>query len=185
MLLPLNVDQKHLTEYNDFVSTLGKSNPKVSEKAGLFIYSTVRAKKPNVVMETGVEDGFSTAIILNALNLNKKGKLISIEVSNDVGRLVKNMNVSRWQLRVGPPKVTLKNALSKEKEIDIFIHDSDHRTENIMFELGNAIKKMAKGGYIMCDDVQEENFMKFVSDFKLNAKLISSYDKTFGVVKLD
>ena len=44
------------------------------------VYATVRILKPSIVVETGVASGVSTTLILQALSLNGKGQLYSIDI---------------------------------------------------------------------------------------------------------
>ena len=47
-----------------------------------FLFLTVRKFVPSVVVETGVAQGISSYLILKALQINGKGKLISIDLPN-------------------------------------------------------------------------------------------------------
>ena len=50
--------------------------------AGEVLYAAVRARKPSVVVETGVAAGLSSACILAGLQRNGMGELYSIDLPN-------------------------------------------------------------------------------------------------------
>src|SRR4029078_12987181 len=50
------------------------------ERSSRLLYYCVRLRRPAVVVETGVFDGFSSAFILKALADNHHGRLCSIDV---------------------------------------------------------------------------------------------------------
>ncbi|ACR41605.1 O-methyltransferase [Saccharolobus islandicus] len=57
----------------------------LGEKSSFLIYCLIREIKPQLVIETGVANGISTFLILNAIMKNGNGKLYSIDISKDVG----------------------------------------------------------------------------------------------------
>lgn len=158
----------------------------ITREAGLLLYGLIRERKPSTVLETGVYNGFSTAIILSALNKNKKGELYSTDIKDGVGRFVKNMDTHRWHKCIGSPKNILKKTLKKIHRLDMFVHDSDHSYENMTYEFNQAYKKMKGRGIIMSDDVDMNNaFWDFSSTRKLHPKVVYSPIKLFGVVFLN
>lgn len=193
-----NEIKKEYFDVKNRLDSLLKENPErehssstvVSEIAGLIEYSVIRATKPEVVVETGVANGYSTAIMLCALEKNMKGKLISVEISENVGRLVNMLNIGkkRWQLVVGKPRENIVSALNGEKQIDIFIHDSDHSYENMKFEFDEAYKKIKDTGFIMSDDInwnKKSAFMEFSKKVKVKPSIFPSYNKSFGIVEIN
>ena len=50
-----------------------------------------------------------------------------------------------------------KQFLLLNKEIDIFIHDSDHTYKNMMFEYDISWPHIKKGGLLISDDVESSN----------------------------
>jgi hypothetical protein len=68
-----------------------------SKQLAKICYCSVRLLKPSVVVETGVSRGVTSAFILQALDVNRKGDLYSIELPhlgrvlhNDIGTYVPN-----------------------------------------------------------------------------------------------
>lgn len=150
----------------------------------LFLYSIVRITKPDVVIETGVGPGGSSAIILNALNKNKKGHLYSIDLPGydsviypkigrhfnihvppgyEVGWLVPLWLRNRWTLILGDSKEKLPELLNNISSVDIFLHDSLHTDEHITFELTTVLPKMSEKGLLLADDVNDYWSLAFIN----------------------
>lgn len=186
------INDQTVRDYNDILSNFPKLNsaeltyPKeyaVTKSSGLIIYSVVRSRKPDIVLETWVANGFSTRVILCALEKNKKGTLYSTEVNHDVGSLLSGMNKSRWHLNVGTPKTVLAKTLKKLQKIDIFIHDSDHSYENMRDEFNAVSKKVSKDGIIMSDDVNENRaFVEFAQKIGAKPVIVPFFRKSFGII---
>src|SRR5205085_9625877 len=51
----------------------------LSRQAGI-LYALIRARRPSVIIETGVCNGVSSAVILTALERNQHGHLYSIDL---------------------------------------------------------------------------------------------------------
>lgn len=151
----------------------------------IVLYALVRVIKPKVVVETGVGPGGSTALILLALWKNREGHLYSIDLpGNDVlvypsigrcynihippgyevGWLVPPWLKERWSLKLGDSKKLLPDLVSELGSIDMFLHDSLHIDEHIIFELSTVYPNVAKNGLLLADDVNEywsTAFIKF------------------------
>lgn len=127
-----------------------------------FIYYVIRCIKPNKVVETGVLHGLTTAWILKALHDNNKGKLISIDIkrsdwkkyfktkmgpgsefdldfpeNENPGWIIPDYLRKRWKLIYGPSHKFINNF----KNVDLFIHDSDHSYKNVKNEVETILKK--------------------------------------------
>jgi cephalosporin hydroxylase len=139
-------------------------NPKfggwIDLPSGIILYTVTRKFKPEIVIETGVGPGASSAFILKALEDNKKGKLYSIDLpGNDavvypklgkdfnihipegfeVGWLIPNWLKHRHELIIGDSTVELPKLLLKLGKVDVFLHDSLHTDEHVLFELNTVI----------------------------------------------
>ncbi|MBI3609167.1 MAG: class I SAM-dependent methyltransferase [Nitrospirae bacterium] len=126
-----------------------------------FCYQLVRALQPRVIVETGVCYGVTSAYVLQALEVNGKGCLHSIDLpplgkdaSKHIGRLVPAPLRSRWTLHRGTTKRLLPPLLAELREIDMFIHDSLHTCRNMRFEFGAAWPALRPGGVLVSDDVE-------------------------------
>jgi hypothetical protein len=175
-----------------------KLEPIISNKSQM-LYFLVRKLKPEIFVETGVAAGESTAYILQGLMDNKKGKLYSIDLpfqwyvygnhklhldslpaGQMPGYLVPNKLKKNWRLILGDTYEKLPEILNKLKEIDIFLHDSEHTLKTMSFEYKQAWPHLKKGGYLMSDDTDfTEAFQKYCQTKKLKA----IYFKKIGVTQ--
>jgi predicted O-methyltransferase YrrM len=150
---------------------------------GKWIYCCIRVTNPNTVIETGVAHGYSSWIILNALNKNKKGVLYSIDLPNNdtnsdynfkdqptTGWLVPDSLKDRWKLNLGDAKVLLPQILNDIKHLDIFFHDSDHSYEHMKYEFETSYPFIVNGGLLLSDDVHKNAaFSEYVKTNNLKA----------------
>jgi len=127
------------------------------------LYALVRAAKPRLVVETGVASGLSSAHILRALDRNGIGTLHSIDLPNvqagsilpagrTSGWIVPESLRDRWQLRLGDTRVILPSLLKSLDRLDLFLHDSDHSYEAMLFEFEQAYPKLEPAGLLLSDD---------------------------------
>jgi hypothetical protein len=127
------------------------------------LYAVVRAAKPRVIVETGVASGLSSAHILRALDRNGFGTLHSIDLPNvqegsvlpdgrTSGWIVPDSLRGRWKLQLGDTWVLLPELLESLGRIDIFLHDSDHSYDAMMFEFEQANPMLVPGGVLLSDD---------------------------------
>ena len=129
-------------------------------KKVLLQYMAVRAFEPEIVVETGVANGVSSAYILLALQKNKRGVLHSIglndsqylPVGKSLGWIVPEPLKSRWNLLIGDSRDLLPSLLSQLGMIDIFIHDSLHTYDHMLWEYRIAFPYLRPGGLLFSDD---------------------------------
>jgi predicted O-methyltransferase YrrM len=144
------------------------------------LYLSVRLLKPNLIVETGVSAGASSAYILEALHDNGKGDLYSIDLPPDnipegkeSGWIVPKYLRSRWKLLIGDSKEILEPMLKDLKEIDCFLHDSLHTYEHMLWEYNTAWNYVRRGGLLLSHDVgANDAFLDFVEK---NATSTSDY----------
>jgi predicted O-methyltransferase YrrM len=142
------------------------------------IYASCRIKKPQMVVETGVASGVSSAFILEALRKNEEGRLVSIDMpgydtilaqkhvplyspetivpveeSFRTGWIVPHRLRSRWKLEVGLTSEVLPRVLEEVEEVDVFLHDSEHTYENMMWEYAGVWPFLSRGGLILSHDI--------------------------------
>lgn len=135
------------------------------------LYIVVRALAPEVAVETGVSSGYSTRLMLAAIERNGHGRLHSIGtetialkggVPDDdplagrpVGWLVPRPLRARWTLHVGRSEAELPKLWEKESPaVDLFLHDSLHSYETMLWEYTQAWPHLVRGGVLLSHDVQ-------------------------------
>ncbi len=70
----------------------------------------------------------------------------------ETGWLVPVSLRSRWKLHLGNAQALLPELLPKLGPIDVFIHDSLHTYEHMMFEFRTAWPHLRAGGILLSDD---------------------------------
>lgn len=150
------------------------------------LYAVLRATRPDTVVETGVCNGVSTAVILAALDANGAGRLRSLdwpEFTDTVhapdefwsgkggsvvprgeqpGWLVPERLRGRWRLEIGRSQDRLPSLIAESAPLDVFIHDSEHSYECMRDEFATAWPALRPGGLLVSDDTSwNEAFAEF------------------------
>jgi predicted O-methyltransferase YrrM len=141
------------------------------------------------VLETGVANGHSSLLILNALDRNAgPGELHSVDVSPKVGELIDSSERARWNLNLLPLatlKKSFQDILAAMPQIDIMLQDSDHSYRWIDFELDTALPKMSSSGLFLCDDADLSfALIDFCQAHALKPLLLVDTRKVFAVIPL-
>ena len=137
-----------------------------SKEAKKLLYLAVRALKPELVVETGPFNGAASAFLLQALEDNGAGRLLSFDLPDaadalsvplppgrEPGWLVPDRLRHRFELVLGDVRSTLRPRLDAERPVDLFFHDSLHTTRQMLFEYRVAWRRLRPGGVLISDDV--------------------------------
>jgi hypothetical protein len=147
---------------------------------GFDVYALLRIFQPETIVETGVEAGVSSTFILKALADNNKGKLYSIDYRVQEGERIENIRLGlipveaisrdretgfvipdnlrgRWVYHPGRSNEILPGLLKELGQVDIFMHDSDHSYENMMFELTTAWDYLTERGLVLAHDTDSNS----------------------------
>lgn len=169
------------------------------------IYGLIRTMKPLTVVETGVAHGASTTAILRALGENGRGTLWSVDLANavyetqnrdchrgnlgqvvdsmqgrEVGWLIDDDLRGRWRLVLGRSADKLSNLLDELGSIDVFLHDSEHTYENMMYEYQVSWPHIRPGGFLLSDDV---DWNSAFADFASSKNAKSRVSTSFGCIR--
>ena len=116
-------------------------------------YALVRALKPKVVVETGVDKGLGTCVLAAALLRNRaegyEGRLYSTDIDPTAGFLFASPYDQVGQIIYGDSITTLKGMT---EPIDIFIADSAHTAEYERGEYGTVHPVLAPQAVIVSDN---------------------------------
>ena len=135
-------------------------------------YIACRALRPDTVIETGVAYGVTTTFVLQALAVNGRGHLYSIDLpplganaEDLIGRLVPRRLRSRWTLQRGASRRVLPPLLARLGKVDVFIHDSLHTFHNMRREFA-AVERYRSDPFVLIADDIELNaaFAKYVEE---------------------
>ena len=127
-------------------------------------YLLCRLLQPDVVVETGVAYGVSSAFILKALEENGRGALHSIDLPPLRRRYHRSWGIAvdealrpRWSPHRGPSKRVLPELLEELGAVDLFLHDSLHTRRNMRREFEAVWPRLRPGGLLLVDDVERNN----------------------------
>lgn len=116
-------------------------------------YAFVRALKPRVVVESGVDKGHGAVVIGAALLRNAEeghpGRYFGTDIESDAGWLFTPPYSSTGEILYGDSIASLR-ALSTP--IDLFINDSDHSAEYEYREYQTVREKLSPGAVILGDN---------------------------------
>lgn len=137
------------------------ADPEVRFGRRLGWYAFVRATKPKLVVETGVDKGLGSVMLCSALLKNQAegfpGRYIGTDINPQAGYLLTGPYSQIGEIRYGDSIESLKKL---EGPIDLFINDSDHSIEYEYQEYETIKNKLAGKGIILGDnsDVSDSLF---------------------------
>lgn len=167
-------------------------------KSVFAVYAFLRISQPEIIVETGVANGFSTLHFLKAIELNEKGHLHSVDFpfhaneslenfrkktfpeyggaaipeDRDPGWLIPDNLRRNWSLKLGKSQRKLPELINQiNGDIDLFFHDSEHSTTAMLFEFDLAWNHMNSDGFIISDDITKNNAFNI---FKKERRVASS-----------
>ena len=208
----LALDQLHayydeLQNSHAFLAAINRAILDVPEFAGIqfrnvsglrlyrcLLYLLTRAFRPEVFVETGVLNGFSSAFVLLAMQHNSAGTLHSIDLppvdeririqgtgplpqGKAPGWAIPDELRTRHRLSLGDARVLLPQILEGRGSIEVFLHDSDHSYEHMMLEMALAWPYLRPGGWLLCDNVEQNTaFTDFVRGVNATSFVAASFD---------
>lgn len=119
-------------------------------------YALVRALKPKVIVETGVDRGLGTVVIAAALKRNaaegSPGRVFATDIIADCGHLFLPEYRDVGEIVLGDSVETLKKF---SQPVDLFLHDSDHRPEYEWAEFLAIGHCLHPGSIVLSDNSQQ------------------------------
>lgn len=127
-------------------------------------YAIIRAKKPRIVVETGVEHGVGACVITAALLRNQSegffGRYIGTELNEKSGKLLSGKYASVGEVMFGD---SIKTLSGLNLEIDIFVSDSSHDVEYEFQEYSTIANKLNSNSVIISDNAHVSNSLSAFS----------------------
>jgi predicted O-methyltransferase YrrM len=116
-------------------------------------YALIRATKPRIIVETGVDRGLGTAVIAAALRRNDQdgfpGTVYATDIVPDCGHLLAEPYKKYCHLLIGDSVESLKKF---DQPADIFLHDSCHTPEYEWAEFMAIEKQLQPEALVMSDN---------------------------------
>jgi predicted O-methyltransferase YrrM len=139
----------------------------------LLSYGFTRYLTPELVLETGVGYGVTSALVLLAMERNNVGKLVSIDLppladpyGSHTGLVVpEHVGKTRWGLHVGSSRQCLSNILRDVGQIDLFISDSANMYTLQRYEFETVWPQLRLGGVALFNNIGAQ-FQKFLRSVK-------------------
>ena len=168
----------------------------------LLLYGLVSSLKPEVVIETGVASGFSTAFAGAALLENGKGRLVSVDLPPQEGKIddggyfdwvsrpvgwaiperIREGLGERHMLVLEDAKTSLPRLLEELGTIDMFVHDDLHTPDHMRWEFELVWPHLRPGGVVMSDDVNH-GWLDFAAAKGLSAQAAMNTSRLAAVRK--
>jgi hypothetical protein len=156
------------------------------------VWCAVCHLEPTRVVETGVARGITTTFLLSALDRRRDGRLWSIDLpplgrgwSRQWAAAVPDRLRERWIPLQGSSRRVLPGLLRDLGRIDLFVHDSDHTTATMRFELQTAWPHLNERGVLLAGGTESNGAFARFSDTSGVVALAapnSRNDGTFGIV---
>ena len=158
------------------------------------LYLATRALRPEVFIETGVHNGLGSAFVLLAMRHNDRGTLHSIDLPSveqnmldqgnhrmppdrQPGWLIPAQLRDRHRLYIGPAQVELPKLLAVLPPPEVFLHDSDHTYEHMLFEMRLAWRHLHADGWLLCDNIEaNRSWADFEAEVGGGGWIVTSFD---------
>lgn len=126
-------------------------------------YAIIRATKPKMVVETGVEQGLGSLVITSALKRNKEegalGQYRGIDINPQAGYLFQGEYRDFGTLLYGDSIETLRGF---SETVDLFINDSDHSSDYERREYEIITPKLSSNAIVLGDNAHvTDNLYQF------------------------
>lgn len=156
------------------------------------LYAAVVLARPRAAVETGVAYGWSSLVILAAMEHHDCGELVSVDMpyvkrDNDpwVGIVVPDSLRHRWRLIREPDRNGLKKAIAIcGGEIDLCHYDSDKSYAGRLYAYPLLWRALRPGGIFISDDIQDNfGFRDFCASRGLQFHVTESAGKFIGIAR--
>ncbi|MCU0770144.1 MAG: class I SAM-dependent methyltransferase [Verrucomicrobia bacterium] len=127
------------------------AEPRYGKRLGW--YALVRATKPRVILETGVDRGLGTAVMAAALYRNQRegypGLVFATDIVRDCGHLLVEPYRQCCRLLIGD---SIESIRKFDQPVDIFLHDSLHTPEYEWGEFLAVEPRLHEASLVMSDN---------------------------------
>lgn len=118
-------------------------------------YAIVRALKPRVVVETGVDKGLGSCVLTAAILRNRveghPGEYFGTDIDVDAGYLLDDRYATAGRIRILYGD-SIESLARLDKDIDLFINDSHHSADYEAREYAIVAKHLSPGAILLGDN---------------------------------
>jgi hypothetical protein len=116
-------------------------------------YALIRATKPRLAVETGIDKGLGSCLIAAALMKNTEegfpGRMIGLDLNPNAGYLLQGPYAKFGTVIIGDSHETIPKL---PEGVDFFIHDSDHAPEHEAKEFELVKSKLSANAFVLSDN---------------------------------
>lgn len=116
-------------------------------------YALIRATKPRIAVETGIDKGIGSCLIAAALMRNTQegfpGKMFGLDLNPNAGYLLQEPYSKFGTIVFGDSHETIPKL---PEGVDFFIHDSDHAPEHETIEFNLIRPKLSPNAFVLSDN---------------------------------
>jgi predicted O-methyltransferase YrrM len=155
------------------------------------LHLLVKLGRPQQIVETGVQWGYSTATMLAAMP--EEGRLDSIDLPNldrrsraNHASAVPSSLRAHWTLHVGNTRTLLPRVVRARAPIGLAVHDADHTYEGLIAELRAVWPGLAPGALVAVDGVWSSALIDFAAEVGAPAPFLierASESDALGVMR--
>lgn len=136
------------------------SDPEPRYGRRLAWYALVRATRPRVVLETGVDRGLGTVVLAAAVKRNAEegfpGMVYATDINPQCGHLLAVPYTEHVRVLLGDSVALIKDL---DQSVDIFLHDSDHRPEYEWAEFLAVEPKLHADALVLSDNASQTSML--------------------------
>jgi predicted O-methyltransferase YrrM len=148
---------------------------------GRFLFRLVRETKPSMCLELGTSLALSASYQAAALDLNGKGRLVTVEVSEPLSLIASanlhRLGASRAEVRLGRFQDVLEPLLSEIAPIDFAFIDGNHLEDRTIEYFERIAPCAGVGALLIFDDIGWSNGMERAwRTIQSSAKIANSAD---------
>ncbi|HTT99266.1 MAG TPA: class I SAM-dependent methyltransferase [Rhizomicrobium sp.] len=129
------------------------------------IWCLTRHLKPKALLEIGVGLGVTSRLILEALAMNRRGHLFSIDMPSTavrkVGLAVEPRVAHRWSLVSDTTKRAMPGLLPRLGLLDLVVHTNPHPGNDMRNEIALAWSALRPGGVLVMDRIDCNGAFQF------------------------
>jgi len=141
-----------------FTETIAEAcQPSIRKKWAILLFKLIREFKPVICLELGTCVGISASYQAMALEMNKKGKIITVEGATSVANIAKQnfeeLNLKRVIGKVGRFQDVLPGLLPDIKPIDFAFIDGHHNEQATLNYFENIFPFLSENAILLFDDI--------------------------------